>query len=494
MKKMLMIIAVIVVGTGLLLLSGAKKTASAQESLPPDPSSLEVLGKLMFFDPALSINGAQSCASCHDPQTGFTGPDSLVNFTDAIYGGALAEHYGNRKPPTAAYASESPELGYDEGKTTWFGGMFWDGRATGWTLHDPLAEQAQGPFLNPLEQAIPNEQILCVKVKQAEYSSLFTTVWGTGSLNCAKDSLGVYERIGRSIAAYEHSTEVNPFTSKFDLFWENATLGGKDVTKIRCGTMSGGMGGGMDGGGMGAMCAPKDADGTISPESWQSYRNLGLNNMELQGLAIFNDPTRANCAFCHSLAPGENGYPLFTDFSFHNLGIPKNPDNPFYEMPEAWNPDGADWVDTGLGGYLMSAGFSPEVYNVEEGKFKTPSLRNVDLRPADDFVKAYTHNGYFKSLQEIIIFYAWRGLVMNGGLGMGGSGMDGCVNGGMGGGGMGGGGMVGGITPEMMCSPDLFPAPEVNRNLTPMNHFNIMSDTMKIESFLKTLSDGYVAP
>ena len=53
--------------------------------------------------------------------------------------------------------------------------------------------------------------------------------------------------------------------------------------------------------------------------------------------------------------------------------------------------------------------------------------------------------------------------------------------------GMGGGG----ITPEMMCDPNLFPAPEVDANLTPMNHFNMMSDTMKIESFLKTLSDGY---
>jgi hypothetical protein len=126
------------------------------------------------------------------------------------------------------------------------------------------------------------------------------------------------------------------------------------------------------------------------------------------------------------------------------------------------------------------------------GKFKVPSLRNVDLRPSADFVKAYGHNGYFKSLQDILIFYSWRGLVMNGGLGMGGSGMDGC-SGGMGGGGMGGGGMggggMGGIPPEMMCSPDLFPPAEVAENITPMNHINMMSDTMKIEAFLKTLSD-----
>ena len=80
-----------------------------------------------------------------------------------------------------------------------------------------------------------------------------------------------------------------------------------------------------------------------------------------------------------------------------------------------------------------------------------------------------------------MLFYAWRGLTMNGGLGLGGSGMD-C--GMMGGGGMGGGDM------SMMCNPELFPQPEVNQNLTPMNHFNMM-DQSTITAFLKTLSDGY---
>jgi len=130
---------------------------------------------------------------------------------------------------------------------------------------------------------------------------------------------------------------------------------------------------------------------------------------------------------------------------------------------------------------LKSAGESPAVYEKELGKFKIPSLRNVDLRPTEDFVKAYGHNGYFKSLDEIVLFYAWRGLTMNGGLGLGGSGMD-C--GMMGGGGMGGGDM------SMMCNPELFPQPEVDQNLTPMNHFNMM-DQSTIVVFLKTLSDGY---
>ena len=65
----------------------------------------------------------------------------------AVYEGAVPGRFGNRKPPASAYAGDSPILHYDG--TKWVGGMFWDGRATGWTLGDPLAEQALGPFLNP---------------------------------------------------------------------------------------------------------------------------------------------------------------------------------------------------------------------------------------------------------------------------------------------------------------------------------------------------------
>jgi cytochrome c peroxidase len=139
---------------------------------------------------------------------------------------------------------------------------------------------------------------------------------------------------------------------------------------------------------------------------WVSFRNLGLSDAELQGLAVFN--SQAGCSFCHTLTPGSAGYPLFTDFGYDNLGIPKNPANPFYTMPEAWNPDGESWIDYGLGGYLKSAGYEQVAYEAEMGKFKVPTLRNVDLRPSEDFVKAFGHNGYFKSLNEIITFYHWR--------------------------------------------------------------------------------------
>ncbi len=474
MKKSIYVLIAFALVIGLSMI-WQQSPALAQDA-SQGPGDIVTLGKALFFDVNLSVNRLESCASCHAPEVGFSGPDSLVNMTTAVYPGVLKDRFGNRKPPTAAYGGDSPELHYDAAAGKWVGGMFLDGRATGWTLHDPLVEQAGGPFLNPLEMGMPNLKQVCLRVAQSSYAALFIQVWGPGSLDCVKDAAGAYERIIRSIAAYEKSPEVNPFSSKFDLFWDNAKAAGKDVTKIKCG-------GGMGGGGMMMGCP----GGGMDPNRWTMYRNLGLTDMELQGLAVFNDPNRANCASCHSLAPGSAGYPLFTNFRYENIGMPKNPDNPFYAMPRKWNPDGANWLDLGLGSFLLSAGYAPEVYTVEMGKFRVPTIRNVDLRPAPDFVKAYGHNGYFKTLDELVLFYAWRGLVMNGGLGLGGTGVD-CAL--MGGGGMGGGGMGGGGMPNMMCDPNLFPQPEVNQNLTSMNHFNMM-DQAKITVFLKTLSDGY---
>ena len=452
MKRVLwMAVIVLVVG---LLVMGSRMPVQAQDA-PTDRTDIVSLGKAIFFDANLSANGTQACATCHDPAAGFTGPDAAINSAGAVYEGALPDHFGNRKPPAAAYAGDSPELYFDETEGAWFGGMFWDGRATGASLGDPLAEQAQGPFLNPLEQAVADDKSLCVKVSKASYAGLFEQVWGADSLDCAKDANGAFERIARSIAAYERSAEVSPFSSKFDLFWDSAKAAGKDVTQIKCGMGVGAMGMGM--GGMG--CA-----GGTDPDNWTAYRDLGFDDAELQGLAMFNDPNRANCASCHSLEPGTAGYPLFTDFGYENTGIPNNPDNPFYSMDAKWNPDGADWVDSGLGGFLKNSGKAPEVYEQEMGKFKVPTLRNVDKRTTPDLVKAYGHNGYFKSLEEIVFFYHWRGMMDSGMAGM---------RGGMGG-----------------RMADMFPPPAVDQNRAALGIFP-GPQVNNIVAFLKTLSDGY---
>jgi len=466
------------------VLSGVAMMAPAQDSgpNPPPKEQLESLGKLLFFDKNLSVNRTQSCASCHDPGVGFSGPDSFINGAGAVEPGALPGRFGNRKPPAANYTGESPILAYDEEAMTWFGGMFWDGRATGSTLGDPLAEQAMGPFLNPLEMAMPNAREVVIRVAHSEYAKDFESVWGPGSLDFANDPNGSFERIARSLAAYERSDMANPYTSKFDLFWAQAKAAKKDITRITAAGIPGGMmgsgGGGMGGGGMMGgdvgMMAGGGGGGMggggpeKNPTRWEHYQGLGLSENELKGLAIFNDPMRGNCASCHTLQEGAKGYPLFTDFGYYNLGIPRNPLNPFYTMPKKWNPDGVNWIDYGLGGSLKKAGYDATVYAIEMGKHKTPSLRNIDQRPYPEFVRAYGHNGYFKNLDQldgIIHFYAWRAM----------------MDANMGGRGMG-------------PNPNMFPAPEVDQNRIKMQPFNFMMDGPYLVAFLKTLTDGDNAP
>lgn len=349
----------------------------AQASAGPALTPMEELGKHLLFDTMLSTPPGQSCAACHAPEVGYTGPTSAINAGQAVYPGAVPTRFGNRKPPAASYGGDSPVLYYDPTDEVWVGGMFWDGRATGWTLGDPLAEQAMGPFLNPLEQNNPNKRLVVAKVAMSSYAGLFVQVWGPGSLDFVKDVDGSYMRVARSIAAYERSAEVNPFSSKFDAFYDAAKDDGMDVA-------------------------------AIDTSNWEDYKDYGLDDHELEGLAIFNDEDEGKCGLCHTMDEGSAGYPLFTDFTYDNLGVPKNPMNPFYSMPKKWNPDGAMWVDPGLGGFLKGAGYPEAVWMAELGKHKVPSLRNVDKRPSAGFVKAFGHNGYFKSLEEIVHFYNTR--------------------------------------------------------------------------------------
>ena len=340
-----------------------------QVSLTP----IEELGKNLFFDMELSSPSGQSCAVCHGQETGFTGPDSKLNAEGSVYEGAVAGRFGNRKPPTAAYAGDSPVLHLDE-EDTFVGGMFWDGRASGDLLGDPLAEQAMGPFLNPLEQNLPDKKSVVIKVKDSDYAELFEKVWGAGSLDM-KNIDAAFEQIARSIAAYERSAEVNPFSSKFDDFWHKTRSKKLDVTGI-------------------------------DENNWKEFKNLGLDEKELQGLMLFN--TKGKCAECHILTSDNSKPPLLTDFTYDNLGVPKNPKNPFYTMPEEFNPDGKDWVDKGLGGYLETTEKWKQYAKDNYGKHKVPTLRNVDKRPYENFVKAFMHNGFFTDLKELVRFYNTR--------------------------------------------------------------------------------------
>ncbi|MEJ2688395.1 MAG: cytochrome c peroxidase [Deltaproteobacteria bacterium] len=351
----------------LLIAASAIPSLSQEVELTPK----EELGKAIFFDPNLSINQNQACAACHGPEAGWTGPEAATNAGGAVYEGSIPGRFGNRKPPSAAYATTSPIFYLQEHPSLNFvGGNFWDGRATGYKLGNPAADQAQFPFLNPLEQGLPDSACVVYQVCHAAYpvSYSFTDVWGAEvcdiawpvdtATQCSSEGTTVglsdadraksnmaYDYIALSIAAYEGSPEVNAFSSKYDY-------------------------------------------------SFKGMAKLSIE--ERRGFALFMG--KGGCNRCHS-AVGKDA--LFTDYTYDNLGIPKNTANPFY----AAHPD---FIDYGLGGYLESLGYPEEVYEPEMGKQKVPTLRNVDKRPEPGFVKAYGHNGYFKSLEEIVHFYNTR--------------------------------------------------------------------------------------
>jgi cytochrome c peroxidase len=317
----------------------------------------QMLGKLIFFDQNLSVNNNQSCATCHDPDAGWTGSDSAVNAGTVVYEGSIPGRFGNRKPPTSAYATNSPIFHYDVKAGLFIGGNFWDGRATGEKLGNPAADQAQGPFLNPLEQALASPADVIGKICSSSYQMLFRDVCGNDACDPANASQA-YDCVGLSVAAYEASPESNAFTSRYD--------------------------------------------------AWKKGKGK-LTLSEHKGYGIFMG--KAKCQKCHVIENGnkkKKGPALFTDYTFDNLGIPRNPSNPFYYADPAFNPDGLAWIDPGLGGFLASRPDYQTYADANRGKHKVPTLRNVDKRPYAGFVKAYGHNGYFKSLKEIVHFYNTR--------------------------------------------------------------------------------------
>jgi len=369
---------------------------------PPDNQvqQIELLGKLMLYDKQLSVNRNEACAFCHMPETGFTGPVSELNRTTGSYPGSVRTRFSNRKPQSHAYAPLSPVLHYNPGQGDLVGGNFWDMRATGRRLGNPAAEQAEGPPTNPVEMGLPDAACAVYRASQRPYRPLFDSVWGPQAFAIAWPSdveqictqpgpppasdpmpvhLGpldrgrvgaTFDQMAQSIAGYEASAEVTPFTSKFD-----AVLAGQ------------------------AKFTPQ----------------------EQVGYDLFRD--KAKCNSCHrDGGPGED--PLFTDFTASNIGTPANPRLPYYteNRPDALgyvaNPTGPTFVDHGVGNFLTEGYLLSQPSAVDQrwrklaadnqARIQVPTLRNVDKRPDPAFVRAYMHNGYFASLKEIVHFYNTR--------------------------------------------------------------------------------------
>jgi cytochrome c peroxidase len=374
----------------------------ARVATPPDNQvqQVELLGKALLYDEQLSVNRNEACAFCHMPETGFTGPISRLNQTTAAYPGSVRTRFSERKPQTHSYAPFSPVLHFNPYQGDMVGGNFWDMRATGRRLGNPAAEQAEGPPINPVEMGLADPACEVYRASQRPYRRLFEQVWGKQAFAIAwpknveticnqpgpapaDDPFPVhlsatdrgtasttFDQIAQSLAGYEASAEVSPLSSKFDAF-----LGGK----------------------------------------------AQLTAQEKQGYELFRG--KAHCNECHrDGGPGEE--PLFTDFTASNIGTPANPELPFYAegQPDSRgyvaNTSGSTFVDLGVGGFLaqghaLSQPSARDPRWVAQaqgnmGRFQVPTLRNVDKRPDPNFIKAYGHNGYFKSLTEIVHFYNTR--------------------------------------------------------------------------------------
>ena len=420
---------------------------------------VRTLGKLLLFDKHLSVNQNEACSFCHTPETGFTGPIQSLNLSTVSYPGSVRTRFSNRKPQSYMYAPFSPVLHYNDLQGDFVGGNFWDMRASGYRLQDPSAEQAQGPPTNPVEMGLPDSACLAYRLSSAPYRKLFETVWGADSFAIqwppdvekvcstpapppADDQYPVhlstqdraradhvYDGFGLAISAYEFSPEVSPFTSKFDY-----------------------------------VQAAKEK---FTPR-------------EANGYTLFRG--KAQCNQCHrDGGPGEE--PLFTDFTASNLGVPRNPALQFYAeaAPDAQgyspNPAGPAYVDNGVGFFLrklksLSGQLNPDAQWIAlapkfDGKFQVPTLRNVDMRPSPDFIKAYMHNGYFKSLKEVVHFYNTRDVLPT------------CKPGDRG--------------EKVTC----WPPPEDATNLNKKQLGNLKLTPQEEEdlvAFLKTLTDDYKVP
>jgi cytochrome c peroxidase len=410
-----LVVGVLVVGCGDDAPAPLGPDVGLRSSVNGNGTSVD-LGRYVFFDKRLSIHGNQACAACHSPEYGFTGPIPGVNVRAGVYPGSFRDRSGNRRPPAAAYAAQSPILKLVG--SSWFGGNFWDGRATGEVLGNPAADQALGPFLNPVEQALPDAACVVWLVREGSYISTYESVWGddlsqilfpqTIRKSCRTEASEIvlsevdraevtqaYHNIALSVSHYEASPEVSAFSSKYDAYLRG---------------------------------------------------QAELTDEEGAGLVLF----QARCEFCHTSRGTD---PLFTTYSYSNIGTPRNPLNPVYgEDP--------GFVDLGLGGFLVDPSFW--------GAQKIPTVRNVAKAPGGS-PKSFMHNGVFKTLEQVVHFYNTRAVLPE------------CT--------------WEASTPADLrtLGEDCWPAPEVTQNVNQfLGNFGwTTEEEANVVAFLRTLNDGW---
>ncbi len=341
-------------------------------------SPMAEMGRRLFFEPRLSASGHLACASCHDPAFAFGSPGQGVQ-----RGGADMMRQGFRMVPSLTYSRETPfftlgesddddEEGHIAGAIQFVlpdqvhaarhpirtpqgdlmahhakeaghapnlqdlvpqGGLFWDGRA------NTLQAQALGPLLNPMEMANPSKAALLKHIYQLPYLAEIRRLAGPATQTDEE----LLSQILYMMSRYQaEEPKLAQFDSKYDHY-----LQGKAT----------------------------------------------LTAAEARGLRLFDDPAKGNCAACHLDKPRADGRPpLFTDFEFEALGVPRNP-----AIVANRNPA---FYDLGLCGPVRRDHFAANQRYC--GMFKTPSLRNVALK------KSFFHNGVYHDLKDVVRFYVYR--------------------------------------------------------------------------------------
>jgi cytochrome c peroxidase len=294
----------------------------------PSLSPLAALGEAIFNDVSLSASGRESCATCHDPAHGHAPNNDLA----VQLGGVDGKVPGFRAAPSLRYLRSTPPFHFDDdGKPV--GGFDWDGRA------GSLQEQSARPFLAAHELANASAEDVVARLERAAYADKFRVLFGAGIFY---DPDLAFRRAQAALAQFEtEDPRFAPFDSKYDAY-----LAGQAT----------------------------------------------LSAAEARGLALFNDPKKGNCAACHPSARGADGSPPpFTDFSYDNLGVPRNPAIPATRDPAYFDLGlcGPDRIDLAARRDLC-------------GAFKVPTLRNVATR------RRFFHNGVFHDLRDVVRFYVTR--------------------------------------------------------------------------------------
>ena len=342
-------LALALAGSPSIALSAAPPGRAPADAAALSPQAQ--LGRQIFFDPTLSASGQLSCASCHDPTNAYAAPKTSGV---VMMGGANRDRPGLRTVPSLRYLSDTPrfarhtyiDVGREREDVGPAGGLMLDGRA------DNLREQVLLPLLDPAEMANSGVREVAAKLAREPYaaelqrlSSADTTARARLVTNAAAYDPGAQPLIDAAAAALERfeleDPSFHPYSSRFDEYLRGA--------------------------------------GTLSAD-------------ELEGLRLFVDPAKGNCAACHTATTGPGGTaPTFTDHSYHALGVPRNPAIQANSDPR--------FFDLGMCGPRREDLRRETQYC---GYFKTPTLRNVTRR------RFYFHNGRLTTLREVMRFYVDR--------------------------------------------------------------------------------------